>query len=131
MLEYEPFLESSEETVAISARFQDENGEALQEGEACLSTEGICASFPLDEDGEIRVSGLPREGTVDLTLFNGKKREQGHMTICFSLGAVIDASTDESGNGYVTTRDGTDVVALEFTVSETGLRCALRLDEEE
>ena len=32
VLEYEPFLESSEETVAISARFQDENGEALQEG---------------------------------------------------------------------------------------------------
>ena len=36
VLEYEPFPDPSEETVTISARFQNENGMALREGEACL-----------------------------------------------------------------------------------------------
>ena len=34
VLEYEPFPDPSEETVTISARFQNENGMALREGEA-------------------------------------------------------------------------------------------------
>ena len=129
-LEYEPFpeLEDAGDSVAVSACFQNESGEALSEGEASLTVETISASFPLDETGEIRVSGLPREGTVDLTLCDGKDREQGRMTLYFSAGAVIDASTDEAGDGYVTTRPDTEAVALRFTVSETGLRCALRLD---
>ena len=129
-LEYKPFPEpeGSGESVAVSACFLSESGEALPGGEASVRVETASASFPLDEAGEIRVSGLPREGTVDLTLYDGEDRERGHTTLYFSLGAVIDASTDEAGDSYVTTRRDTEAVALQFTVSEGGLRCALRLD---
>ena len=130
VLEYEPFseLDPSGETVAISACFRNEHGGTISEGEVSLAAEAARASFSLDGTGEIRVSGLPREGTVDLTLRGGDGREQGHTTLHFSLGAVIDASTDEDGDGYVTTRADTEAVALQFTVGEEGLRCALRLD---
>ena len=132
-LEYAPFpeLETPGGTVAVFARFRSARGEALPAGTACLAVEDASASFPLDSQGEIRVSGLPREGTVDLTLYDEEDRAQGHTTLLFSLGAVIDASTDEAGDGYVTTRADTEAVALQFTVSGGTLRCALRLDEYE
>jgi len=41
-----------------------------------LSAEGICTGFPLDEAGENRVSGLPREGTLDLPSCDRRDREQ-------------------------------------------------------
>lgn len=130
-LDYEPFpeLELPGGEVAVSARFRSESGTALSGGEASLTVSDTRASFSLDETGEIRVSGLPREGTVDLTLYDGRDREKGHTTIHFSTGAVIDASTDdETGDGYVTTRADTEAVALQFTLGASGLRCALRLD---
>ena len=129
-LEYEAFPEQelSGDSVAVSARFRSKSGEVLSEGEAKLTVEETCASFPLDEAGEIRVSGLPRDGTVDLTICDGMNRERGHTTLHFSTGAVIDASTDEAGDGYVTTRTDTEAVALQFTVGEESIRCALRLD---
>ena len=40
---------------------------------------------------------------------------------------MIDASTDETGDGYVTTRADTQAVALQFTVGAAGMQCALRL----
>ena len=129
-LEYEAFPEQelSGDSVAVTARFLSKSGEAFSGGEAKLTVEEVCASFPLDETGEIRVSGLPRDGTVDLTFCGGLDREEGHTTLHFSTGAVIDASTDEAGDSYVTTRADTEAVALQFTVSEGILRCALRLD---
>lgn len=75
VLEYEPFPDPSEETVTISARFQNENGMALREGEACLPRVSG-TGFPLDEAGENRVSGLPREGTLDLPSCDRRDREQ-------------------------------------------------------
>ena len=130
VLEYEPFpvLEPADGSVAVAARFRRESGEAISGGEASLTVENTCASFSLDGNGEIRVSGLPREGTVDLILYGGEGREEGHTTLHFSTGAVIDASTDETGDSYVTTRADTEAVELQFTIGAAGLQCALRLD---
>ena len=74
VLEYEPFPDPSEETVTISARFQNENGMALREGEACLPRISAPA-FPWTRLGN-RVSGLPREGTLDLPSCDRRDREQ-------------------------------------------------------
>ena len=84
VLEYEPFPDPSEETVTISARFQNENGMALREGEACLPRvsapafpgAGRTPGFPQPRPGESRVSGLPREGTLDLPSCDRRDREQ-------------------------------------------------------
>ena len=115
------------ETVSMSAGFLTEDGEAIQEGTVRLRVGETGADFALDGAGELRVSGLPKEGTVALTLLDGDGAELGGMTLCFSEGAVIDASVDESGTGYVTTRADTEAVSLTFTLSGGGLRCALRL----
>ena len=57
----------------------------------------------------------------------GRTGSGGTQTLHFSTGAVIDASTDETGDGYVTTRADTQAVALQFTVGAAGMQCALRL----
>lgn len=114
------------ETVSVSAGFLTEDGESLSEGTVRLRVGETGADFPLDSAGELRVSGLPRQGTVELTLLDGGA-ELGSMTIYFSEGAVIDASMDEAGAGYVTTRADTEAVTLTFTLEGGGLRCALRL----
>ena len=74
--------------------------------------------------------GMPREGAVDLTLYDGDRREVARTTLHFSTGAVTDAFSGEDGNSYVTTQAETQVVLLLFQVSGTELRCALRLEAE-
>ena len=56
------------ETVSVSAGFLTEDGEPLSEGTVRLRVGETGADFPLDSGGELRVSGLPRQGTVELTL---------------------------------------------------------------
>ena len=119
-----------EAEVAVEALFQDPDGLAIVSGAACLAAEEARAFFPLDARGEIQVPGLPREGAVDLTLYDGDRREVARTTLHFSTGAVTDASSGEDGNSYVTTQTETQVVLLLFQVSGTELRCALRLEAE-
>ena len=119
-----------EAEVAVEALFQDPDGLAIVSGAACLAAEEARAFFPLDARGEIQVPGLPREGAVDLTLYDGDRREVARTTLHFSTGAVTDASSGEDGNSYVTTQAETQVVLLLFQVSGTELRCALRLEAE-
>ena len=59
------------ETVSVSAGFLTEDGEPLSEGTVRLRVGETGADFPLDGAGELRVSGLPRQGTVELTLLDG------------------------------------------------------------
>ena len=119
-----------EAEVAVEALFQDPDGLAIVSGAACLAAEEARAFFPLDARGEIQVPGLPREGAVDLTLYDGDRREVARTTLHFSTGAVTDAFSGEDGNSYVTTQAETQVVLLLFQVSGTELRCALRLEAE-
>ena len=91
VLEYEPFPDPSEETVTISARFQNENGMALREGEACLPRVSAPA-FPWTRLGKTGCPACPGKGPWTCLPAIGGNR------MCFSLGAVIDASTNESGN---------------------------------
>ena len=93
VLEYEPFPDPSEETVTISARFQNENGMALREGEACLPRISAPA-FPWTRLGKTGCPACPGKGPwTCLPAIGGTGNR-----MCFSLGAVIDASTNESGN---------------------------------
>ena len=93
VLEYEPFPDPSEETVTISARFQNENGMALREGEACLPRVSAPA-FPWTRLGKTGCPACPGKGPwTCLPAIGGTGNR-----MCFSLGAVIDASTNESGN---------------------------------
>ena len=122
---------SSEEAgdgFSLSARFQQENGTAITVGSVCLADEETSLCCALDETGEILVSGLPRAGTLTLTLLDSGQRELGRTTVQFSTGTVIDASTDENGAGYVTLKADTDQVSLLFTLHDSGtLQCSLRL----
>lgn len=112
------------DTLSVSARFQTEDGDALQGGSAQFSTrEG---SFPLDEEGEIRVQGLPRNGEVTMTL--QRQEEQAAMALSFSEGAVMDATTGEDGVGHITVREDADEIALLFLSDGDGaLTCTLWL----
>ena len=93
VLEYEPFPDPSEETVTISARFQNENGMVLREGEACLPR-GSAPAFPWTRLGKTGCPACPGKGPwTCLPVIGGTGNR-----MCFSLGAVIDASTNESGN---------------------------------
>ena len=116
--------------VAVSACFQNDDGSSISSGETCLTVDEIQASFLLNEQGEIHVSGLPRDGIVELCLYDGDGLEIGHTTLHFSVGAVIDASSGEDGASYVTTQADTEAVALLFRVSGTGIQCMLHLDRE-
>ena len=122
-----PNPSSSADTLSVSARFLLESGEAVAGGTVCLCWGEICAVYSLDESGELHLSGLPREGTVELTLLDDAHQELGRTTLYFSTGSVIDASTSGEGDGYITSKADTGVVTLQFTVSGAVLRTALRL----
>lgn len=123
-----PFAAQAEDTLSLSACFLGEDGTAVSGGKACFSQGEDSAVYELDDNGELRLSGLPREGEITLTLYDAESRELGDTTLYFSRGAVIDASSDQDG-GYVTTRGDTEEVALDFTVSGTRLLTALSLSE--
>lgn len=114
------------DALCVSARFQTEDGEALQGGFAQFSDQET--RYPLDSGGEIRVQGLPRAGELTMTLFDQRQEERGAITLSFSEGAVMDATTGEDGVGYITVREDADEVALLFLSDEDGaLTCTLWL----
>lgn len=117
-------------TLAVSALFQAENGEVLQGSVAQFSAQET--SYPLNSGGAIRARGLPRSGELLLTLFDQQQEVQGTMTLSFSEGAVMDATTGEDGVGHITVRTDTDEVALLFDIGESGaLTCVLWLNQSE
>ena len=118
----------SENEVAIAASFSQEDGIALCGSTVRCSFGESSTDHSLDHNGELRVSGLPRVGELLLTVLDQQEHVQGDMTLSFSEGAVIDATTDERGIGHVTLRGDTDEVALLFILKDDGsLRCSLRL----
>ncbi len=114
--------------LTIAASFLREDGSALCGSKARFSFEETSVEHPLEDSGELKVSGLPRSGELTLTVLDRQEREQGAMALSVSEGAVIDAATDESGVGHITLRRDTEEVALLFTLRDDGsLLCALRL----
>ena len=114
--------------LAILASFQREDGSPLTGRSIRLSAGGESAEYPLDDRGELRVSGLPRKMTLEVTVLDGEAGPQGAITISFSEGTVIDASTDTEGAGYVVVKEDTEAVSLLFVLCDDGsIQCDLDL----
>ncbi len=119
-----------ERGVTVAASFRQEDGTALRDSTIRISSGEQDEERTLDEDGETRVSGLARDGSFALTVFDQQEQPRGAMSLTFTEGAVIDATTDESGNGCVTLKRDTEEIALTFLLKSDGtLQCVLRLDE--
>ncbi len=120
--------ETAENELTMTASFQREDGSALRGSTACFSFEEGSVDRPLDDNGELKISGLPRSGDMTLIVLDRQEYEQGSMVLSVSEGAVIDAATDEDGVGHITLRRDTEEVALYFTLRDDGsLLCDLRL----
>lgn len=120
--------DTSENKVAIAASFSQEDGIALCGSTVRFSFGENCTDHFLDDNGELRISGLPRAGDLLLTILDQQEQVQGGMTLSLSEGAVIDATTDERGIGHVTLRGDTEEVTLIFVLKNDGsLLCSLRL----
>jgi len=113
--------------VTLSARFRREDGMALSGQSIRLSDGENSMEYPLDEEGQLQITGLPKTGTYTVSVVEDDK-EAGTMTLDLSVGSVIDAATDADGVGHVTLREDTDTVSLDFILDENGvLTCSLRL----
>ena len=122
-----PPLETESE-IAIAASFTEEDGSALCGGSVRFVFDENSIEHTLGDDGIFTVSGLPRVGDLKLTVLDQQERTQGSMKLSFSEGAVIDATTDDSGIGHISLRRDTNDVALVFILKNDGsLLCALRL----
>lgn len=120
--------EEAEEDLTLMAVFSDEGGAALGGNIVRLSSEAGRTDYPLDEGGEVQITGLPQCGELLLTVFDPQGQPIGTITLFFSEGAVIDATTSGDGIGYITLRKDTDVIALSFSLLGDGfLQCGLRL----
>ena len=121
--------DTGEGSLTILASFQREDGSPLTGRSIRLSAGGESAEYPLDDRGELRVSGLPRKMTLEVTVLDGEAGPQGAITISFSEGTVIDASTDTEGAGYVVVKEDTEAVSLLFVLCDDGsIQCDLDLD---
>ena len=125
---YAPFPGGTEAGLDLTARFCTEEGGTLS-GTALLSAGAVESPFPLDEGGQVWVSGLPREGVLGVCLLDENQEELGCAGVTFTTGEVIDASADQEGAGYVTLREDTQALSLVFVADGQGhLWCALLLE---
>ena len=127
----EAFVLSQEEgaDIAMLAFFHWEDGRAVSEGSVCVSQGEAGGVYPLDSGGALYLSGLTAGEAAQLMVMDGASRELGRTAVHFARGAVIDASTDENGDGCVTLKEDASYVALIFTLDGSGgLQCALRLE---
>ncbi len=114
--------------LTVIAGFSWEDGLSLTNNTVRFSSGKGRTDHPLNRNGELQISGLPRQGDLLLTVLDQQGQALGAMTLSFSKGAVIDATTGEDGIGHITLRDDTDVVALFFSLAEDGsLQCRLWL----
>lgn len=125
-----PPVEAPADEITVSASFQQEDGGALSGNTVRLSFGESTLEGSLDEYGALKLSGLPRMGDWMLTVLDLQEQVQGGMTISLSEGTIIDATTSESGIGYITLRGDTDEVALFFVLRNDGsLICSLQLTQ--
>ncbi len=116
--------------VTVAASFRREDGTVLSGSTIRISSEGENEEHTLDADGEARITDLTRDGSITLTVLDRQEQSRGAMSLTFTEGAVIDAVTDENGDGHIILRKDTAEIALEFLLKSDGsLQCALRLEE--
>jgi len=121
-----PPEETEDQTVALSIYFRRADGTPLTQS-VRLSDGETAREYPLDEEGRLQITGLPKTGTYTVSVLEDNE-EAGAMTLDLSVGSVIDAATDADGVGHVILREDTDVVALDLVLDEEGtLTCSLRL----
>ena len=120
--------EETKDEIAIAASFRQEDGIDLCGSTIRFAFGGNSINYPLGNDGECIIPGLPRVGDLGVTVFDQQERIQGAMTLSLSEGAVIDAATDDSGVGHIILRRDIDEVSLVFVLKNDGsLLCALWL----
>jgi len=120
--------DSDSTAITISAAFKREDGTVLAGGTIRFSDNEDSADYLLDENGELKLSGLPREGELTVTVLDQQAQPQQTLTLTFSKGSVIDVVSDEDGTGHVTLKENTEEVTLDFTLCEDGsLQCGLQL----
>lgn len=125
-----PEAAPSKDGVSVEASFRQEDGGPLGESTVRVSSGENSADYPLDARGSLTVSGLPRSGTLTLTVLDGQEQVRGATNLIFSEGAVIDASTDGKGDGHITLKQDTREIALAFLLKNDGtILCALRLEQ--
>ncbi len=114
--------------IAITAAFKYEDGTALASGSIRFSDSENSADYQLDEKGELKISGLPREGELTVTVLDQQAQPQETITLTLSQGSIIDVVSDGNGTGHVTLKENTEEVALDFTLCDDGsLQCGLQL----
>jgi len=113
--------------VTLSTQFRREDGTALSGQSIRLSDGENSIDYPLSEEGQLQITGLPKTGAYTVSVVEDGQ-ETGTMTLDLSVGSVIDAVTDADGVGHVTLREDTDTVSLDLVLDEDGtLSCSLRL----
>lgn len=123
-----PSPNDAADDLTLVAGFSREDGAALGSSIVRLSSGENGEDYPLDGSGELQITGLPRRGDLYLTVLDPQGQSIGTMTLRFSEGAVIDATTSEDGTGHITLRGDTEVIALFFSLTESGsLQCDLWL----
>lgn len=117
--------------LTMRASFAREDGTPLSGCTVRFSDGEHSADYPLDQDGALTVSGLPRERELTVTVLEGQEEPQGTVTLSPSQGAVIDAVTDENSVAHITLKADTREITLRFTLyHDNTLECELRLSEE-
>lgn len=122
------FGENTKSDFTLVAEFLREDGSALGGDTVCLTLDGKRTDYPLNANGELQITGLPRNDDLLLCVLDPQGKAVGSMTLSFLEGAVIDASTSGDGAGQIALRRDTDLIALSFSLSEDGsLQCGLWL----
>ncbi len=114
--------------ITIAAAFKREDGTALANGTIRFSDNEDSADYLLDENGELKLSGLPREGELTVTVLDQQAQPQETIALSFSQGSVIDVVSDGDGTGHVTLKEDTEEIALSFTLcGDNSIQCELQL----
>lgn len=127
----DPGLEEGEqETLTLTASFQDEAGAALAGATVRFTVGETQAEYLTGEDGALTVASLPLTGTVEVALLDDEGAETAGATLELTQGSVTDVTEGEDGAWLVTLLTGGDTLSLRFVQTDAGaLTCALNLDE--
>ena len=122
--------EESQETLTLTASFQDEAGAALAGATVRFTVGNTEAEYLTGEDGALTVASLPLTGTVEVALLDDEGTETATATLELTQGSVTDVTEGEDGAWLVTLLTDADTLSLSFVQTDDGaLTCALDLDE--
>ena len=121
--------EESQETLTLTASFQDEAGAALAGATVRFTVGDTEAEYLTGEDGALTVASLPLTGTVEVALLDDEGTETATATLELAQGSVTDVTEGEDGVWLVTLLTDVDTLSLSFVQTDAGaLTCALDLD---